>query len=473
MAHDRILIVSHAYAPQQNPRALRWGSIARYWGSQGVAVDIVTASQPGLPSRLTLDGVTVYRVGNRPVEKVRALFSTRNALLKADSGPNPRRLPFLKSSLKLLHDVTWRHLYWPDYACLWIAPASRQIQSLLSRNDYSTVISVSDPYSGHLATYRALKQSSPIRWLVDIGDPFSSRELATPNNQHLYLARNRRLENDILSHSSVVTVTTEATSAEYARIFPHVAEKLHVIGPVMSQSEDVSRNHDRRPTVRSGKKLVFVGTLYAELRHPGSLLRLFAELIKRPGLGNTELHFYGGTVGSSNFLDGFQSLLNTNLFLHGVQPRERVLQAMDDADILVNIGNHSTVQLPSKVVEYVWAGKPIWNLSSVPNDCSSSYLKGYPHLLSQTCLDSSQPEQSVEELARFVTSVPFKISENDLKEWRDRSRVSSIAGQYAGLCCLNPQSQGYQEAARKSGLNHEVTLSQGQMRYETTIAIQS
>ena len=54
---------------------------------------------------------------------------------------------------------------------------------------------------------------------------------------------------------------------------------------------------------------------------------------------------------------------------------------MAEADVLVNIGNRTSYQLPSKVVEYAAFGKPILNFLASPDDSSAVFLSKYPFLL--------------------------------------------------------------------------------------------
>src|SRR3546814_9495015 len=43
----KVLIVTHAYAPDAMPRAFRWTAIAEHWAREGAAVDIVTTGRRG------------------------------------------------------------------------------------------------------------------------------------------------------------------------------------------------------------------------------------------------------------------------------------------------------------------------------------------------------------------------------------------------------------------------------------------
>lgn len=75
---------------------------------------------------------------------------------------------------------------------------------------------------------------------------------------------------------------------------------------------------------------------------------------------------------------------------------------MNTADILINLGNKTTNQTPSKVFDYIGTGKPIINLCSIEPDTSKKYLQNYPlvlNLIDSQCTDND----IVTEFTSFAT----------------------------------------------------------------------
>jgi len=68
--------------------------------------------------------------------------------------------------------------------------------------------------------------------------------------------------------------------------------------------------------------------------------------------------------------------------VHGFQSRETARQAMTRMDVLVNVGNSTTWQLPSKVVEYYASGKPVLHLAVVKGDAFEQFFEGTLRLIS-------------------------------------------------------------------------------------------
>ena len=80
------------------------------------------------------------------------------------------------------------------------------------------------------------------------------------------------------------------------------------------------------------------------------------------------------------------------------QPYETALQAMADADIMINIGNSVPVHMPSKTLEYINTGKPFVNFYKMDACPTLYYTKRYP-----LCLNLSENDPDIESAAaRFV-----------------------------------------------------------------------
>ena len=62
----------------------------------------------------------------------------------------------------------------------------------------------------------------------------------------------------------------------------------------------------------------------------------------------------------------------------GLIGHERVLELLDEADVLLNIGNINTALIPSKLLEYLSYGKPIITTYWSDADTSLPYLEKYP-----------------------------------------------------------------------------------------------
>lgn len=428
----RILIITHSFYPELTPRAFRWAAMARSLVVSGHQVDVVCARPPGTPALETVAGVEVHRV--------------RDPLSRAQLGGSAgqeRRTGLVRRWVRWLYGQTWRRLYWPDYACAWYFPAVRRVSALYADRKYDRLVSVSHPFTGHLVGLALKRRHPELPWLTDVGDPFCLMKDPAPNNAALYRRLSRRFDRAVLREANVVSVTTAGTRDAYARLFPESADKIHIIPPLLSLPAGETAN-----TVTLSNeplRLVYVGTLYRRLRSPVPLLSLFERLVVVLPDVSLELHFFGNVNDSAELFRPYEHRLGSRLVVHGVVSRERAQQAMQAAHMLVNLGNRSATQLPSKVIEYVAMGKPILNLVTIREDSSVGILASYPAALTLYVDEAGPPE--IDKVARFVSDPP-KIGAGAIRDWLRPYTEQSISRDYLRL--LRMDTAAIRDAARRS-----------------------
>jgi len=334
--------------------------------------------------------------------------------------------------VRALYDLTWKQLYWPDYACLWYRPAVAVGRTLLSQHEFDVIISSSLPFTGHLVG-KALHDQRPfLPWVMDIGDPFALAEGNPINNHALYARLNMAVEGGMIRRACAISVTTEATARLYASAFPLNAHKFAVIPPLIGS--DAMAPTARTLTHQSDvTKILFAGTLYRHIRSPDILLMIFERLLESPIGGRLELHLLGAINDCEDVIDGYRARLGSRLVLHGIVSREQAIAAQHDADVLVNIGNQTSFQLPSKVVEYVGMAKPILNIARHAEDSSVAFLGKYPGALSIIAADGTDLDDL--QMARVVAffKAPPIVDPQVTREWTSQFRVETIAGLYEKL----------------------------------------
>lgn len=405
-----MLIVSCWYAPREHPRALRWSAIAREWAAGGAQVDVLCASGPGLAAQERIAGVRVVRVGRGP-----APLAVGTDERPGNGGGFSRNI--------------WRAVRWPDWACLWYLPARARCLELLAARRYDRLVSVSDPFTGHLVALAAHGARPDVPWLVDIGDPFSVQEKTPVNNPRLYRRLNRRAEGGVLSAARAVVVTAPSVRERYAAAFPAAAAKIAVIPPLWAPPADPV---DLLVFPADGRlRLLWVGTLYRAVRNPAPLFDLFRHLLAGPLGGNIELHLMGDSGDCREQVASARREFAGRLVAHGIVPRATALAAARQAGCLVNIGNATVHQLPSKLAEYAASGRPLLNLEGSAADTSREFLAGHPAFLSLSAAAVTLP-QGAAQVERFL----LQVGDPDparLAAWLEPCTAPQVAASYAAL----------------------------------------
>ena len=104
---------------------------------------------------------------------------------------------------------------------------------------------------------------------------------------------------------------------------------------------------------------------------------------------------------------------------------------MWEADVLINIGNTTTFQLPSKLIEYASMSKPILNISSVNGDSSTKFLSSYP-LAKNIYIEDLITDDLIKETADYLNNVSIMdLNYNDT--WLNSYTIENIAKEYESL----------------------------------------
>ncbi len=372
---SRLLIVTAWYHPFIHPRAHRWTAIAEYWAAQGHDVQVLTARHRDCADLAVINGVRVHRVG---FDSLKEFFYFHVGSSQARGRVGNAVAPAARSTrvVTWLYQFFWKNIYFPDDAGLWYFPARKKVLHLLKAQSFDAMISVSLPFTGHLIGLAAKRHFPKLRWLADVGDPFAIQDKAL-NNPFLYQKKNRRLECTVLETADATTVTTACTARRYTQFFGKPATaRVHVIPPLLHPVPGSSPHPGAGSTLC---RIGYFGALYTPVRTPDAFLDLLKDtLTQHPQLLNRlEVHFFGEI-----FPEFYPLLANqAAVHLHGLRPRAEVQAAMQQMDILLNIGNQTDFQLPSKAVDYLAAGKPIINIRYVEDDPFAEFLADLPAVL--------------------------------------------------------------------------------------------
>ena len=135
---------------------------------------------------------------------------------------------------------------------------------------------------------------------------------------------------------------------------------------------DHQNQHMRSLTAQSGKiRLLFTGWMCSDIRSPKYFLDIVSRLDER-----FEVTFMGKEC--ELLQERFPTETKATLITLTNQPYDVALQAMADADVLINIGNNVPVHMPSKTLEYINTGKPMVNFYKLADCPTLYYTKRYP-----------------------------------------------------------------------------------------------
>lgn len=201
-------------------------------------------------------------------------------------------------------------------------------------------------------------------------DPCSTNQSYSMNSYRKRFS----LEKEMRKHADKI-VTTKIIIEETASMFPQV-RKGSIIPMEFPNVAPIHTGFTNTGKTTSPFVCVYAGLIYKAARNPAYTLRLFSAL-------NTQgiiLKMVGVERGQMDeYID--EKLIANNIEFMGIVPYQKARKYVEEGDVLVNIGNILTNQVPSKLFEYISMGKPIVNVC-VNHKCPTiDYLKSYPYVL--------------------------------------------------------------------------------------------
>lgn len=421
-ASVRILVLTPWYYPFVHPRAYRWTHLTTYWAKQGHEVHVVCARQRDFARTHQHEGVWVHRAGFNSLKEA-VFYAVRPATARGRIGAGAAPPGWLLRGLAAIYKNVWKNLCFPDDAWQWYWPACRLAEALHQQRPFDLVVSVSLPFTAHRVGYYLKQRYPALRWIADIGDPYSLRP--GPLQNPLYTATGRWLERTTLAKADAVVVTNPAAADVYRQQFGVLPERLYIIPPLWNDVPDAALN-DHPVTLRAGWHAGYFGAFYAPIRTPQALAGLIEETFTlRPDLrARLFFHFFGEVF--PEFWHVLHRLPNTTL--HGLCPPAQAHAHMRRMRVLISVGNTTTWQLPSKAASYLAAGRPVVHLSYVEPDALVRFWGDRPNLLVLRVQGGRVPADEIERWLSFLENPPSAL--DDLEQQVAPFRTEALAAAY-------------------------------------------
>lgn len=360
----RVLVIAYEFPPIIAAQSLRWFYLAQELARLGVEIHVLCPSFPALEASCPVKfepGVFLHRAWPGPFvglsqHLVRATRS--NAIVGASDIGNTH--PFLLQSYRLTRKLLDQLLF-PDLRTEWYPFARRRLHRLLIDYRFDAVISSYEPGVDLLLGLWAQKQFK-IKWIADLGDP-----ILTPYSPGWRRKIDARFENRILRQADGVLLTNDQVKQLLCdrHQFTDISNKLICIP--QGFPEHLPFNHSETSLLSAGvMNIVFTGTFYRDFRSP----RQFVLALRDLNANDIMMTVIGD---NPDFISAFESISNIN-FIGKINHFE-CLAAQRKADLLLNIGNLQSYQLPGKIFEYLGAAKPILHIKTSEDDTGADLVQ--------------------------------------------------------------------------------------------------
>jgi len=376
----RILLVAYDFPPIPSPQALRWAYLVRELALAGHEVHVLApdvngygAGQlPELPAsvvvhRSSAGPVTGFLVARQRANRERLAAAKSNESAAVDDGGDASLNPTMQG-MTAAPALNWKGrafervneflgwILYPDLRAEWRLPARRVLSRLLREIRPDVVISSHEPPVSIPLGLHARRKG--FKWIADLGDP-----VLAPYTPDRWRGKAMRLERALCDKADLVTVTSDAALTTLQQRHGLSRDKAMVL----TQGYDHRFEHGAAgvPFDPHLLELVYTGSFYA-FRRPEMLLDAVSGT---PGVRLT----IATSKPPQSLVDYARSHPHSIRLLGFIGHRD-ALHLQRNADLLVNLANADSVQVPGKVYEYLGAPAPILHIGDDPNDAAAAML---------------------------------------------------------------------------------------------------
>jgi hypothetical protein len=330
----RILIVSKVFYPNISPRSNRTTQLALEFARQGHNVTVM------LPD-LDADYYKEYFKNTNIIFK--SLGRSKYKSIKGDS--------FFARALSRLFLLL---IEYPDIQLV------NKIKKVLKyESGYDLLISIAVPHPNHWGVASAIRRNKSLCkvWAADCGDPYMGCKTDTFEK----LFHFKYVEKSWCKLANFIVVPETSSKSGYYHDFQH---KIRVIPQGFNLTEIMIPDYQKNeiPT------FAYAGALALHFRNPIPLLNFLCTL---------DIEFKFIIYTESEIPISYVEKLKGKLELKNYVQRKELLLTLSQMDFLINFENNTSVQVPSKLIDYSIINRPVLSISKVlDTTVFAQFLKG-------------------------------------------------------------------------------------------------
>jgi len=288
----------------------------------------------------------------------------------------------------------------------------RSITDLMHGGSFrpDTVVTFAQPFSDLLVGLE-IKRRFRLPWLAHFSDPWVDNPFS--KLKPLTRSRNAELERKVVSNADMLVFTSEETLELVMAKYP---AELRQKARVLPHLYDSSLFTGRRPSRDHELVIRYVGDFYGP-RTPLPLINSLIAVFERDPkvLENVRVELIGLVDEKMVHEAAGGRLPNGLLSVHRSVPYRKSLELISSADglLVIDAPTETNVFLPSKIVDYIGAGRPI--LGITPKGASARLINELGGMVAAP----NDAEEMSRQLVRFVGLLEQRRNSGSTETWGD------------------------------------------------------
>ena len=340
------MLIAYSYPPLQDPQSIRWFHFSNILAEKGYKIDVVTVK---LPASLMWAGepinsnITIFRVFPGFFENFSNNIKSKIGTDKAGNVSKRKSIGFrvLKSGYWSIRKIM-NNILIGDLRTEWL-PFCLKFINKVDISEYSVLITSQEPFVDSLVGLRIKKSHPNILWIADMGD-----SILSPYYPRWRKGIDMHFEKKVVELADKVILTNNSILSSLSAEYGIKKDKFSIV----TQGFD-SRNYKETKNNNERFTMLFSGTLYEHFREPDNIIKAIKDLDI-----DVKLIIAGRNEG---FVKVFEQAGRKVEFV-GFVPYSRSLELQQKADVLINISNKQSYQVPGKFFEYLGSRKPILDI---------------------------------------------------------------------------------------------------------------
>ena len=359
----RILLIAYEYPPIVAAQSLRWFYLTNELATLGTEIHVLCPFMPALPNFPVPahPKITEHRVWPGPFmglsQRLAAVIKRKHSETGLVGKMSESDWTF--RGYRVLRAILDRLVY-PDIRSEWYPFARKRLNKLLREKRFDAVISSHEPGVDLLLGLWAKKRYG-VHWIVDLADP-----LCAPYSPSWRRWLDRLIEHRVLEQADKIVLTTN--KLRDVLIQKHRLTNIHKFHCIAQGAPKPLVDGAKHSLSNLRMNIVFTGNFYEDFRTP----KHFACALRSLACKEIAVIIAGD---NDRFRPMFSGIDNVEFI--GRLGHFDCLALQREADLLLNIGNQQSFQIPGKIYEYMGTAKPIIHLSSSEEDPSAEILKEY------------------------------------------------------------------------------------------------